>query len=158
VRKPNLRRATTRDLDVLVRHRRLMWIEIGGVDASDLDDADRTYRRWARVRLASGRLLGWIVERGGRAGASGCVWLQEVHPRPGYGGGIQPYLLSMYTEPDERGRGHAARIVDAAMRWSDARGYPRLALHASPAGRGIYERAGFKRTWEMRRERDASAT
>lgn len=150
-----IRRATPRDLETLVRHRRRMWEDMGRHDRTALDAADPVYRRWARARLKSGKLLGWIVEHRGAAIASGCLWLQEVHPRPFDPGQleparIQPYLLSMFTETAWRGRGLARRIVDEAVRYSRAHGYPRMSLHASDAGKSIYEKAGFRQTAEMR--------
>ncbi len=76
--------------------------------------------------------------------------MQPVQPRPGYKRGVQPYLLSMYTEPDFRGRGVASRIVEAAVDWTRAQGYPSVRLHASDMGRRVYQRLGFKRAWEMK--------
>ena len=61
------------------------------------------------------------------------------------------YLLSMFTEPDHRGEGHATRIVRAAMRWAKGRGIPLVVLHASELGESVYRRLGFERTREMRR-------
>ncbi len=115
-----------------------------------LDDADRAYHAWASPRLASGDLAGWIAEDAGSAVASGCLWLQPVQPRPGWNAGRRPYLLSMFTEPSHRGHGLATRIVQEAVRWSAEHGFPAIALHASDAGRGVYEKLGFERTWEMR--------
>jgi GNAT superfamily N-acetyltransferase len=148
-----LRRATAQDLDLLVVHRRRMWADIdSGFTARELDEADPIYRRWARTRLRSGALVGWIVEIAGRAVASGCVWVQPVQPRPRWAAGRQPYLLSMFTEPDVRGRGFARRIVRAAMDWAKGEGYPRFTLHASDRGRRVYEALGWQRTWEMKVE------
>lgn len=151
-----LRAATLADLDTLVRHRRRMWEDMGGYSSQQLDDADPVYRRWAYSRLKTGTLLGFIIEDGdGHPAASGCLWLQEVHPRPCDPGQRepareQPYLLSMFTEPPARGRGLAREIVRAAKRIAIERGYPRMSLHAAPAGRGIYEKEGFRQTAEMR--------
>lgn len=144
-----LRRATLRDLDTLVAHRRGMWDDIGGYTDADLDAADQVYRRWARARLASGRLVGWIAEIRGEPAGSGCVWVQRVQPRPRHPTGLTPYLMSMYTAPHHRGRGIAARIVGEARHWAKTEGYPRMTLHAALMGRAIYERAGYERTWEM---------
>lgn len=128
-----------------------MWESMGERDRKVLDDADSAYRRWARQRLRTDRLVALVVETSeGRIVASGCIWLQPVQPRPGYGRLEDPYLLSMYTEPAHRGRGLAKRIVREAIRWCKDQGYPRLALHASLEGRGLYRGLGFERTWEMR--------
>jgi GNAT superfamily N-acetyltransferase len=146
-----LRLAKIGDLDLLVRHRRAMFAAIDEYTSKELDAADRVYRRWARRRIRSGRLAGFIVEVGRRPVASGCVWLMEVQPRPGQKRTTVAYVLSMFTEPDGRGKGHATRIVHAAMRWARDRGISRMTLHASPFGESVYRRLGFERTSEMLR-------
>jgi GNAT superfamily N-acetyltransferase len=147
--RPRVRLATIRDLDLLVRHRRAMFAAIDEYTSHELDAADRVYRRWMRTRIRSGRLAGFIVEVGQRPVASGCVWLMEVQPRPRQKGTTVAYLLSMFTEPDQRGMGHATRIVDTAMAWARDRGISRMTLHASPFGESVYRRLGFARTTEM---------
>jgi GNAT superfamily N-acetyltransferase len=74
----------------------------------------------------------------------------EQQPRPGLPARLEPYLLSMYTDPAYRGRGLASRIVRATMTWARRNGYRRMTLHAAPLGRGVYRKHGFERTWEMR--------
>jgi GNAT superfamily N-acetyltransferase len=147
--RPRLRIATIADLDLLVRHRRAMFAAMGDYTSQELDAAERVYRRWARTRFRSGRLVGFIVEVGTRPVASGCVWLTEVQPRPGQEGTTVAYLLSMFTEPDGRGQGYATRIVHAAMQWARERGVLRMTLHASRFGESVYRRLGFERTTEM---------
>src|SRR5437879_5278487 len=61
----------------------------------------------------------------------GCVWLQPVQPRPHRASMVQPYLLSMYTEPGFRRRGVASMVVKEAMGWCRKNKYERLMLHAS---------------------------
>lgn len=152
-----VRRATLRDLGVLVRQRRDMWMDMGEADERELDDADRAYRRWARDRLRNGTLLGWLVEETatGRVVAGGCLWLRVVHPRPGFNGGKEPYLLSFSTDPDHRGRGLATLVANACLEWARKNHHPRVTLHASEAGRPIYEKLGFERAWEMRLDLDS---
>ena len=143
-----VRPASLRDLDVLVRQRRRMWEDMGVLEG--LDEADRVYRAWARRRLGR-TLFAWVAEaRDGRVVGGGCLWLMVVHPRPGFPGGPQPYLLSFYTEPAFRGQGIARRIVRACVRWARERGHPRVTLHASSMGRPVYEALGFVPTGEMK--------
>ena len=128
-----------------------MWESMGEQDLKALDKGDHVYRRWARQRIRTGHLVGFIIEDAkGHAIASGCIWLRPMQPRPGYPLRPVPYLLSMYTEPRYRGRGLGTRIVREAVRWSSDHRYPRLILHASKQGRGLYRKLGFSRTWEMR--------
>lgn len=146
-----VRLATVRDLETLVHQRREMWRAMEDHTETELDAADRAYRVWARPRLQNGTLVGLLAEAAdGRVVAGGCVWLRENQPRPGWEDQTVPYLLSMYTEPEQRGKGLASRIVREAIRWSRSHGYARLVLHASDEGRGVYQRLGFTRTWEMR--------
>lgn len=151
-----VRLATVKDLDTLVRHRRKMFEEISEATPAELDAVDQVYRKWARARLQSGRYVGFLIEtRGGRIPASGALWLMPLPPRPWTRGGRAPYLMSMYTEREDRGHGHATVVVRAALRWAKAHGYQVVILHASDEGKGIYERAGFRGTSEMRLRLDA---
>ena len=146
-----VREATVRDLDVLVRHRRKMFEEISDASPAELDAVDRAYRRWARARLRSGRYVAFLVEaRGGSIPASGALWLMPLPPRPWTTGDRAPYLMSMYTEREDRGKGYATLVVRAAVRWAKARGFRVVILHSSDEGKGIYEKAGFRSTSEMR--------
>lgn len=132
-----------------------MFSEIGGRLRAHLDRADPVYHRWVRREMAAGRYLAFVVETAdGRPAGSGAVWLVPTQPRPGRLGRTTrlPYILSMFTEPEFRRRGVAARIVRAQVRWATERGYPRIFLHASPMGRPVYARLGFEPGNEMRRD------
>lgn len=145
----SIRPATIEDLPVLLRHRRGMLEDMGRYAAEQFDQHDRDYEAWARERLVNGELVGFIVESAGRVVASGCLWLKERQPVPGFRGGRVPYLMSVFTERDSRKQGHAAALTQSALEWAKARDYPLVALHASADGRSTYEKLGFQRTWEM---------
>ena len=146
-----LRKATLKDLDVLVLHRRKMWEAMASHTKGELDAADRVYRPWLRARIKSGRAYAAIIETpSGQAAASGVMWLQEAHPRPAWKGVQLGYLMSMYTDPRHRRKGYARRIVTATVKWAKEQGVDRIALHASDQGMNVYAAAGFRRTHEMR--------
>jgi len=145
-----LRRATVRDLDLLVDQRRRMWFDMGERNQTKLDEQDRAFRRWVQPRLRNGKVVGWVIETKSQdIVAGGIVWLRPTVTRPGARHLGQPYLLNMYTEPKWRRRGLASLIVREAVKWAKRNGYTRLWLHASSKGRRLYLRHGFKRTWEM---------
>jgi GNAT superfamily N-acetyltransferase len=127
-----------------------MWHDMGYTNKKLLGAADTVYRAWAKPRLKTGELAGFIVEAGGQIVGSGCLWLQPRLGVPGFKGGRQPYLLSMYTEHAFRGKGVATIIVKESIRWAKAKGFTRMTLHASDMGKNIYEKLGFKQTWEMK--------
>ena len=157
IRRPGVKselsvhKAGLRDLDALVHQRSEMWQALGIRDKELHVKGDLVYKRWARARLKNHELMAWIVKSSdGRVAGGGCVWLQSVQPRPHRVSMVQPYLLSMYTEPDFRRRGVASMVVKAAIDWCRRNKYERLMLHASEMGRKVYSKLGFKRTWEMR--------
>ncbi len=131
-----------------------MWEELRDFPPQELDRHDVAYRRWVLAEMAKGKFFGFLVEDGAdRCLGSGALWLMPSQPRPGVlGRGEMPYVLSMYTETDARGRGIASRIVREMIRWSKARRYGRLVLHASTFGRPVYERLGFEPGSEMKLE------
>lgn len=146
-----IRRATTRDLDILVDQRRKMFEEIRPRTPEEHAIGDRAYRAWARRLMQAREFVGFLaVTPAGRVVAGGCVWLQPGQPHPGSAAPFTPYLLSMYTEPEYRDRGIATRLVREAVRWARERGYRRMTLHASRFARRMYLRFGWERTWEMR--------
>src|SRR5437667_11771479 len=152
--KLSVRSASVRDLDALVHQRRAMWKALGIRDIELHEKGDRVYRRWARARLRNHQLMAWVVKSDdGRTAGGGCVWLQQVQPRPHHASMVQPYLLSMYTEPDFRRRGVASMVVKEAIKGCRQKGYERLMLHASEMGRRVYSKLGCKRTSELRPDR-----
>src|SRR2546429_9158729 len=92
-----VRTATGKDLDLLVRHRRLMWEAIADFSIRDHDAADAVYRRWARDRMRSRRFAGFIVEVGAEPVATGCVWIMDVQPRPGRNGEAAADCRPLFT-------------------------------------------------------------
>src|SRR5260370_24911293 len=149
--KLSVHRASSRDLDALIHKRRARWKAPGIRSDEQREKGARAFRRWASARLKSHELVAWVVKSSdGRVAGGGCVWLQPVQPRPHHASMVQPYLLSMYTEPDFRRRGVASMVVREAIEWCRRNKYERLMLHASEMGRKVYSKLGFKRTWEMR--------
>ncbi|HEY4689814.1 MAG TPA: GNAT family N-acetyltransferase [Anaerolineae bacterium] len=150
-----LREATPADIPVLVNHRRRMSEDIAVMaderhEPRDLDRMDSAYGEHLRTHLDDGSLRAWVIESDGRIVASGAVSFFSWLPRPRDSTERLAYLHSMYTEPEYRRRGLARRIVQAAIDACRAAGMHRLTLHASEAGRSVYQSLGFLPTNEMR--------
>lgn len=145
-----IRRATPKDIDLLVRHRRLMFEEMAKPTKKQLEEMGEAYRVWALDLMKRRLFHGYIVTSGrGKVAASGCVWLREVQPSPGQPPGLFPYVLSVYTEREFRRKGLASMVLKEAMAWAKKRGYQKMVLHASSAGRNVYEKLGWKAGREM---------
>jgi GNAT superfamily N-acetyltransferase len=145
-----IRRATSKDIDLLVEHRHKMFEEMRNPTAEAARAADEAYRTWAREMMKRRLFHGYIVTTsGGRVAASGCVWLREVQPSPDRPSGRVPYVLSVFTRPEFRRKGLASLIIKEAMEWGRRKGYHKMVLHASSVGKKVYSQLGWKRTWEM---------
>jgi len=61
------------------------------------------------------------------------------------------YLISLWVAPDARGRGVGSALVDAVVRWAEAKGLSRLFLDVgekNEAAIAFYSRKGFVPTGE----------
>ena len=139
----NLRRAGVADAAALVRLRALMLSAMGSDPSAD---------GWARAceeafvrRLAEpDRFAAWLVEVDGSPVASGVGWLEEHLPSPSAPDGRRGHIASMSTDPAHRRQGHAQAVLDALLCWFAGAGVLRVDLRATPDGRAMYERAGFR--------------
>ncbi len=148
-----LRSARAADAPAIARHRAALFREMDGLSEAQVASYGRVFARWYRAELSAGRLIGRVVEnRAARLVAEGLLWLQPRQPSPRFPHTALPYLFQVYTEPRYRGGGWATAVVASLVDWAKAEGYPRVALHATEAGRHIYERLGFTPTPEMRLE------
>ena len=143
--------ATKRDVGLLAAHRQKMWLDIHPEWREEVRESKEVTREWIESQLSKKRLVGFIVRTaGGDVAGSGCVWIREEQPRPTNPRMEAPYLMSMYTEKGFRRRGVATLVVKAALKWCRRRRYQRITLHASKAGRPVYEGLGFEPANEMR--------
>jgi ribosomal protein S18 acetylase RimI-like enzyme len=86
----------------------------------------------------------WIAELDGVPVASaGLLWFS--HP-PGTTnpGGLEAYILNVYTRPEARRRGLARALMERAVDAARAAGVRRVWLRASVEGRPLYEAMGFR--------------
>jgi GNAT superfamily N-acetyltransferase len=148
-----IRRAVVGDRDVLARHRLAMFAEMNAFPA----DGELARRIEASTRdllagvLPTGEWVGWVAEDGEGIAGSGSAILRRLPPCPvAPSGGELAYLLNFYVEERARRRGVATEIMRVCLEWCRERGVGRIELHASDAGRRVYEKLGFKtRTNEM---------
>jgi GNAT superfamily N-acetyltransferase len=59
-------------------------------------------------------------------------------------------ILNVYTQPESRRNGLARKLLEHAIEWCRANKVSTVILHASEAGRPLYQSLGFKPTTEMR--------
>ena len=137
----NIRQATIRDVDELVRLRCELWRAVQEPEPTpDLTAATRSF---FETRLGRDDFVTLVADVGGEIAAVGTVHCFERLPYAGNLSGKEFYLLNMYTRPKYRRHGYAAMLVRCFQDLARQRGARRIWLHASDVGRSLYERAGF---------------
>jgi GNAT superfamily N-acetyltransferase len=141
--------ATEADAALIAGHRSLMFAEMGHGDERQLREMAEAFIPWVRERLRDGRYLGWLVQDEEAVVAGAGLWLMDFPPHWRDPQPLRAYLLNFYVAPEARGRGLARDLLQRAVEEARQHGVRVISLHASNAGRPIYEQYGFEATTEM---------
>src|SRR4029453_5162531 len=145
-----IRPARPEDVAVVVRHRIEMFRDMGVLPDHDCAALERGSRRFLRRAIPAGESPGGLAGRAGPVWAGGGVVLRARLPRPGHNdGGVEAYVLNVYTDPAHRRRGLARALMAAILEWGRAQGLAKGPLAASEEGRPLYQSLGFTATNEM---------
>jgi GNAT superfamily N-acetyltransferase len=146
-----IRQAAVDDIPDLVRLRRAMFEAMGCDDSNQLEAADAAAKAYFTEAIPAGGFYGWLaVTAQGEAVGSGGVVIDQHPPVPGNLSGRIGYVMNLVTLPSYRRRGIARRVVQAMLEWLAEQGLQVISLHATEAGRPLYERLGFAASNEMR--------
>jgi GNAT superfamily N-acetyltransferase len=77
-------------------------------------------------------------------------WLMDWPPHMIGAGRRRGNILNVFTVEQFRRQGLARYLMEVAMNWCRENHIDTVILHASPAGRGLYESMGFSSSNEMR--------
>jgi GNAT superfamily N-acetyltransferase len=146
-----IRPATADDAEILVEHRRSMFLEMGYRDAEALDRMCAAFRPWLLGRLEAREYLAWLaMVSGGTVTAGLGLWLMDWPPHMIGLGARRGNIVNVYTIPEARRLGLARRLMGTALDWCRANGIRAVILHSSDDGRPLYQELGFRPTNEMR--------
>ena len=146
----HIREAGVEDLKHILHHRRAMFKEMGFQDPAVLDNVESLSREYFGEALRIGRYRGWIAEGlNAQIVGGGGIVIAEWPGYPGENHAARAWILNMYTEPGARRRGVAKRLMEAMIEWCRTKGFRAVSLHASSAGRPLYETIGFQPTNEL---------
>lgn len=143
-----LRRATFSDAETIQAQRDAMFVDMGK-DPHDLLQVQAAALGWHRRMLQTGLYQGFLVEAEGVVVAgAGLLW-RDWPPSSATTEQTRAYLMNVYVQPPHRGRGLAQFLIEEMLAECALRGVHIVSLHASEAGRPIYERLGFRASPEM---------
>lgn len=144
-----IRRATVDDTQAIVRHRNLMFADMGSGTSESRAIADGHFDTWLRPRLISEEYIGWVACDGDEIVAGLGLWIMDWLPAPDGVTFVRPYVCNVYTENSHRKQGIAHELVKVMLDYCRGCGYKKVLLHASVFGKPIYEELGFIPTNEM---------
>lgn len=146
-----IRKATTADIPVLVRHRRLMFCDMGFQHSDRSDMVDLSVSRYLAAALPNADYHAWVADTAdGHPVASIGLKVISLPGSPRNISGHYSYVMSLYVEQSHRRQGIATSLMREMLNWSRLQGITEVRLHAAEMGRAIYERMGFRQTDEMR--------
>lgn len=150
-----VRRAELTDIQTLIDLRLAYLREIENMPADEMDATlTAATRRYFMRKMPTGEYIGWVAfarpaavaeSRGAlRAKVIGTAGL-FIYDRPptSPGGGREGRLINVYTVESWRGRGVANALIEACVETARRNGVHRILVDDSPAGRALYEKAGF---------------
>lgn len=144
-----LRPAAVEDLPVCADFWLAMFEEIGLYRNADFTPKWRErFVEYFSRRIASGEARYTLALDADRIVGTAGAMLADGYPAIIHGLRFG-YIFSVRVEPGYRGRGLAASLTREAIAFLRSHDCARIRLHASNAGRPIYERLGFKRSNEM---------
>jgi GNAT superfamily N-acetyltransferase len=153
----SIRRATTNDAAVIAQHRVAMFEDMGEVPTAALSAELLSTSSAALTALfREGSYVGWLaIDAGERVIAGAGAHIKSQLPRISHDGArvaVMPValVLNVYTEPAWRRKGIARALMQRIKGWATTEGIDRVLLHASDAGRPLYQSLGFVSTNEMR--------
>jgi GNAT superfamily N-acetyltransferase len=144
-----IRAGTLDDLDAILEHRRGMFMDMGHPEAA-VAEMCVEFRPWLARRMEAEEYLAWFaVANDGSIAAGLGLWLMDWPPHM-IPGPPRANILNVYTRPESRRQGLARRLMETALDWCRDNDVHTVILHASDAGRPLYQSMGFRATPEMR--------
>lgn len=116
-----------------------------------VDEMIASFSGWLSAQLANATYIGFIAENERSEPVAG-VGVMELDwpPHPAHpSNDIRGYVLNLYVEPSCRGQGIAQKLMQNGERFLRERGIEYVILHATEAGRPLYEQSGWTKTSEM---------
>lgn len=144
-RAVRIRLATDADLETVLALRLAFIAELRGTDADAFEPAFvEVTRRYLVDVEAADRIRTWLAEDdAGEPVGIVSVLANDAPPLPEFHLAKEGYVVNMWVVPKARRRGIARALLDVAIAAAPAEGWRRLYLHATEAGRPLYEQAGF---------------
>ncbi len=146
----SIRQATSEEDGLIADNFYLMWQDYDMHTILEENWKEKTLEFISEAR-AKHQYMGFIAEQNGEIVASAaCQLFQGLYPiifqedKRKYG-----YIWGVYVNPAARGQKIATKITRACNNYLKGIGCSKVMLHASPMGKGVYEKLDFVTSNEM---------
>ncbi len=150
VQDPVIREAQSADIPEILRQRRGMYEDMGHTDSAALDAMSRLSAGYLAKAMTDGSFRAWLASDGEHVIAGGAVIISPWLAHPYDLECRRATILNVYTNSEYRRRGIARKLMEVIVAWCRREGLTRVTLHASDAGRHLYETLGFELSNEMK--------
>ncbi|MFX1250041.1 MAG: GNAT family N-acetyltransferase [Promethearchaeota archaeon] len=140
---PVIRKATLEDLDELVKLRLALLCEMVELDENYKAKLAESIQEYFVTKIPKNEFYAWVAENDGQIIASSGLVFHQKPPIHGNLTGREAYIMNMYTLPNWRNKGIATKLLNEVLKFVKEKNLIRIRLHATDAGRKIYEKAGF---------------
>ena len=136
--------ATKEDINELIRLRIAYMIDdFGSVSEKERLGMVKQLPDYFERKLGT-ELVAFVARCGGRIVSVAYLHITEMPANSILLSGIYGDVLSVYTEPEYRGRGLCTALMKNLVEYGKKAGLGRIDLKATDAGYPIYEKVGFK--------------
>ena len=138
-----IRKATVGDIELLIRLR-IDYLTDGGSLTPEEETAVRTQlRQYFAKHIPGGSFIAIIAETDGAAASAAYLAISEKPANPAFITGITGTLLNVYTYPEYRRKGIAAKVIEKLIGEAKQAGVSYIDLSATADGKPLYEKMGF---------------
>lgn len=137
--------ATREDVPILAEYRLQFNLELSGQQTPQAILSLRTELfNYYLANTENGHCISAIARIDDQVVAIGSMYPQHLPASFHNPTGKWGYILNMYTVPAHRNKGIAGHILQTLIHEGKRIGLTAFELHATPAGRRVYENAGFQ--------------
>ena len=135
--------ASKSDIDELIRMRIAYMIDdFGSVSDEEREGMEKQLPDYFSRKLGT-ELIAFVAKEGGRIVSVAYLHIIEMPANSILLNGLFGDVLSVYTEPEYRGRGLCTRLMQNLVEFGKERGLGRIDLKATKEGYPIYKKLGF---------------
>ncbi len=136
--------ASKADIDELIRLRiAYMKEDFGSVTEAEKACLENQLLDYFARKLGT-ELVAFVARKSGKLISAAYLLIIEMPANLRLLNGLYGEVLSVYTEPEYRGRGLCTRLIHNLIEYGKKRGLSRIDLSATDDGYPLYKKAGFK--------------